>query len=133
MDFPDKTVKSPLTYFSKEPPLEEAESDDEFDPKVKAKKSNRKNKPPQAAEDPRADMYTLKEHHDHLLSNSFDLSFNANGGMNPSSSQNGGGFALDDIFMAASDALDISEGLGDDLAKELGEGWGIFPENAKYG
>ncbi|KAJ7487587.1 hypothetical protein B0H11DRAFT_2408492 [Mycena galericulata] len=108
---------------------EEGETDDEFDPKVKARKANRK-RTAQPAEEPRTDLYTLKEHHDHLLSNSFDLSFNANGGdMNPSSSQNGGGFTLDDIFLAAQDALDIDEGLGDDLAKELGEGWGIFPEN----
>ncbi|KAJ7092714.1 Rec8 like protein-domain-containing protein [Mycena epipterygia] len=113
-----------------QPQLEEVETDDEFDPKPKLKKPSRKNKAPQPAEDPRADMYTLKEHHDHLLSNSFDLSFNANSaGMDPSSSQIGGGFALDDIFMAASDALDVGEGLGDDLAKELGEGWGV-PDNA---
>ncbi|KAJ7783773.1 Rec8 like protein-domain-containing protein [Mycena maculata] len=108
--------------------LEEVDCDDEFNPKAKGKKSNRK-KAPQSAEDPRADMYTLKEHHDHLLSNSFDLSFNANGG-DPSSSQDGGGFALDDMFLAATDALDIGDGLGDDLAKELGEGWGTFLENA---
>ncbi|KAF7347844.1 RNA cytidine acetyltransferase [Mycena venus] len=108
---------------------EEDESEDEFDPKSKSKKSTRKNKAPQPAEEPRADLYTLQEHHDHLLSNSFDLSFNGNG-MDPSSSQNGGGFALDDIFLAAPDGLDIGEGLGDDLAKELGEGWGVFPDNA---
>jgi hypothetical protein len=109
---------------------DELETDDEFDPKSKSKKPSRKNKAPQPAEDPRADMYTLKEHHDHLLSNSFDLSFNGNG-TDPSSSQMGGGFALDDIFLAASDALDVGEGLGDDLAQELGEGWGIYPDNAK--
>ncbi|KAJ7169912.1 Rec8 like protein-domain-containing protein [Mycena filopes] len=106
--------------------LEEPESDDEFHPKSKSKKANRKNKAPQPAEDPRADMYTLKEHHDHLLSNSFDVSFH---GHDPSSSQIGGGFALDDVFLAASDALDVGDGLGDDLAKELGEGWGSFPDD----
>ncbi|KAJ7786295.1 Rec8 like protein-domain-containing protein [Mycena metata] len=62
-----------------------------------------------------------------LLPNSFDVSFNGN---DPSSSQAGGGFALDDIFLAASDVLDLGDGLGDDLAKELGEGWGIFPNDA---
>ncbi|KAJ6509522.1 Rec8 like protein-domain-containing protein [Mycena vitilis] len=104
------------------------ESDDEFDPKSKSKKLIRKTKVPQAAEDPRADMYTLKEHHDHLLPNLFDLSSN---GADPasSSSQMGGGFALDDIFLDAPDGLDIGEGLGDDLAKELGEGWGMFPND----
>ncbi|KAJ6575101.1 hypothetical protein B0H19DRAFT_1254715 [Mycena capillaripes] len=108
---------------------DEVETDDEFNPKSKSKKPSRKNKAPQPAEDPRADMYTLKEHHDHLLSNSFDLSFNGNG-INPSSSQTGGDFALDDIFLDASDGLDVGAGLDDDLAKELGEGWGIFPDNA---
>jgi hypothetical protein len=109
---------------------EEVESEDEFDPKAKSKKSSRKNKAPQPAEEPRADRYTLQEHHDHLLSNSFDLSFSGNG-VDPLSSQNGG-FALDDIFLAATDGLDIGEGLGDDLAKELGEGWGVFPDNAEW-
>ncbi|KAF7339482.1 RNA cytidine acetyltransferase [Mycena sanguinolenta] len=108
---------------------EEVESEDEFDPKAKSKKSSRKNKAPQPAEEPRADQYTLNEHHDHLLSNSFNLSFNGSSG-DPSSSQHGGGFVLDDIFLAAPDGLDIGEGLGDDLAKELGEGWGVFTDNA---
>ncbi|KAJ7293565.1 hypothetical protein C8J57DRAFT_1269366 [Mycena rebaudengoi] len=112
--------------------LEEAEDDDEFKPKAKEKKTNRKVKAPRPAEDARADMHTLKEHHDHLLSNSFDLSFHGNGvGMEPSSSQAGGAFALDDMFLAASDILDLSGGLGDDLAMELGEGWGIAPGIAK--
>ncbi|KAJ7630924.1 Rec8 like protein-domain-containing protein [Roridomyces roridus] len=109
--------------------LEEPESEDEFDPKTKGKKANRKQKPSsQRAEEPRADMYTLKEDHEHLLSNSFDLSFNADVGGMASSSQNGGGFALDDIFLSAPDSLDIGDGLGDDFAKELGEGWGLFPD-----
>ncbi|KAJ6621737.1 hypothetical protein B0H10DRAFT_2017274 [Mycena sp. CBHHK59/15] len=112
--------------------LEEEDADDVFDPKAKEKKLNRKPKAPRPvdSENGRADMYTLKEHHDHLLSNSFDLSFNGNvAGMDPSSSQAGGGFAMDDMFLAASDVLDIVDGLGDDLAKELGDGWGIFPDN----
>ncbi|KAJ7900331.1 Rec8 like protein-domain-containing protein [Mycena olivaceomarginata] len=94
---------------------EEVESEDEFDPKAKLKKSSRKNKAPQPAEEPRADRYTLQEHHDHLLSNSFDLSFSGNGMIS---------------FWLRPDGLDIGEGLGDDLAKELGEGWGVFPDNA---
>ncbi|KAK7064240.1 RNA cytidine acetyltransferase [Favolaschia claudopus] len=107
---------------------EDLESEDEFDPKSKSQKSKRKNKASQPAEEPRADQYTLQEHHDHLLSNSLDLSFNGNN-IDPSSSQNGGGFVLDeDIFLAGPDGLDIG-GLGDDLAKELGEGWGVFPDN----
>ena len=35
---------------------------------------------------------------------------------------------MDDLFLGVSDALDMGDGLGDDLAKELGEGWGAFPE-----
>ncbi|KAJ7225526.1 Rec8 like protein-domain-containing protein [Mycena pura] len=113
--------------------LPEEDCDDgAFDPKSKSKKAPRKNKASQPAEDARAtDMYTLREHHDHLFSNSFDFSFNTNAGMDPSSSQVGGSFAFDDIFLSASDGLDVGEGLGDDLAKELGEGWGIYTDHAK--
>ncbi|KAJ7071043.1 Rec8 like protein-domain-containing protein [Mycena amicta] len=108
--------------------LEEEDDEDEFNPKAKSKKQNRKTKALQPAGEARAaDLHTLREHHEHLLSNSFDVSFNANAGMDPSS-QAGSGFAMNDIFLSAADALDIGDGLGDDLAKELGEGWGMFPE-----
>jgi hypothetical protein len=41
----------------------------------------------------------------------------------PPSSQNDN-FGFDDTFFGAFDDLDIGEGVGDDLVKELGEGWG---------
>jgi meiotic recombination protein REC8 len=39
----------------------------------------------------------------------------------PSQNEN---FGFDDTFFGAFDDLDIGEGVGDDLVKELGEGWG---------
>ncbi|KAI6153604.1 Rec8 like protein-domain-containing protein [Pisolithus tinctorius] len=41
------------------------------------------------------------------------------------------GFGFDDAFFGAFDGLDITEGIGDDLLKELGEGWGISPAKSK--
>ncbi|KAG6851068.1 hypothetical protein H0H93_002960 [Arthromyces matolae] len=77
------------------------------------------NAPP--TENARTELHTLTEHHDHILSASFDLSFHESGrdeGFDPSSSQ-----ALDFIFeenpFALSDGLDVG-GLADDLAQELG-------------
>ena len=67
----------------------------------------------------RATACTLPENHDFLLGNSFDASFGGSGTTKLSSSQIGG-FGFDDTF----DGLDIEEGVGDDLVRELGEGWG---------
>lgn len=69
-------------------------------------------------------MHTLDEHNDFFTS-SFDASFGADGvgGLGPSSSQAGVG--LDDNFL---DGFDIAGGIGDELAKELGEEWGIFAQ-----
>ncbi|KAF4623751.1 hypothetical protein D9613_001795 [Agrocybe pediades] len=97
------------------------ETDDDFDPNAKSKgkpKAGKKALPP-ATETMRKEQHTLDEHHEHLLSASFDLSFNANvPGQGPSSSQ------MDDApfdnFFPFTDGLDIGEGLGDDLARELG-------------
>lgn len=71
----------------------------------------------------------LNESHDHLLSGSFDLTFTRDGGLLPSSSQfdEGFGFAFDDNFFSASDGLDLGGEIGDELARELGEGWGASP------
>jgi len=44
-----------------------------------------------------------------------------------SSSQFDGGFGLDDNFFGVSDNLDNGGGIADELAKELGEGWGGSP------
>ncbi|KAF8140272.1 hypothetical protein EV363DRAFT_1152517 [Boletus edulis] len=70
----------------------------------------------------RATACTLPENHDFLLANSFDASFGESGTTKFSSSQIGG-FGFDDTF----DGLDIEEGVGDDLVRELGEGWGANP------
>lgn len=68
----------------------------------------------------RATACTLSENHDFLLANSFDASFGGSGTTKFSSSQTAG-FGFDDTF----DGLDIGEGVGDDLVRELGEGWGV--------
>ena len=80
---------------------------------------------------PRGDTHTLKENHDLILSASVDNSFRNEGfgGIAPSSSQFGGGFGFDDDFLAG---LDGGADIGDELAKELGEGWGAPMSNAGY-
>ncbi|KAJ3779208.1 Rec8 like protein-domain-containing protein [Lentinula raphanica] len=112
-------------------PREDDEEDQEYDPKKKNKQKQTAAKPPPLTEDVRADMVTLKEHHDHLLSNSFDLSFQGSqrDGFDVSSSQAGpAGFGFnDDFFPGFDDGLVIDPGIGDDLARELGEGWGASP------
>lgn len=70
----------------------------------------------------RATACTLPDNHDFLLANSFDASFGGSGTTRVSSSQIGG-WGFDDTF----DGLDIEEGVGDDLVRELGEGWGADP------
>ncbi|KAF5374749.1 hypothetical protein D9758_000295 [Tetrapyrgos nigripes] len=105
--------------------------DDDFNPEKPAKRQNKptSKRSTNAAltEDVRADMCTLKEHHDHLLSNSFDLSFQGSaGGLDASSSQPDPGFQPIDNFFTLND-LDMDIGLGDELARELGEGWGASP------
>ena len=90
-------------------------------------------KPPSTAEQPRAgatQQHTLDEHYDHLLSNSLDLSFHGSipgHGLDMSSSQVDGGLGFEDF--GPSDYLDIGV-VGDELARELGEGWGASPVRA---
>ncbi|TEB35062.1 hypothetical protein FA13DRAFT_1788657 [Coprinellus micaceus] len=115
-------------------------SDSEFDPTQPNKKS-KSNKPKASlgpVEAARKDAHILLEHHEHLLSNTFDLSFGNAGdqsffaglpgthGAGGSSSQNeGGGFSFDENPFQLSDGLDLGgDGfvLGDELARELG--WG---------
>ena len=52
-----------------------------------------------------------------MISKSFDASF---GGLS-SSSQGGGAFMLEDNFL---EGLDLDGAIGEELARELGEGWG---------
>lgn len=72
-------------------------------------------------------LHTLDEHHSHLLADSFGGSIggSALSGAGPSSSQFDGGFGLgfdDNVFALPEGAGDAD--IGDELARELGEGWG---------
>ena len=106
--------------------------EDHEDPDFSPCSRNSKRKPKshidsQQVEDVRADACTLKEHHDHLLSASFDRSFQVNQeGIDPSSSQVEPGFEFDESFLQMSDGLGLGldDGLADELARELGDGWG---------
>lgn len=105
---------------------EEDNSDDEYGrPKKGKRKGKGKASSISLAEQARADMHTLTEHNEFFLSSSFDASFGADalGGLMPSSSQVRGG--LNDNFL---EGLDIAGDIGEELAKELGEGWGIFSQ-----
>lgn len=109
------------------------EEDGNSDPKSKKGKGRGKLKAVPLAENLRADLHTLNENHEHLLSASFDVSPNGSGVLPPSSSQFDGGFGygLDDNFFGAPDGLDVGGGIGDELARELGEGWGASPMKGK--
>lgn len=69
----------------------------------------------------RGNTHTLDEHHEDLLSTSFDISYqgSADGRLGLSSSQFEANFYDDDIFALPSDGLDIG-GLAEELAEELG-------------
>ncbi|TFK57093.1 hypothetical protein OE88DRAFT_1650669 [Heliocybe sulcata] len=105
----------------------DADQEDEYGKTRGKSKGKNKQKSISVAEDPRAIPHTLNENLEQLLSTSFDASFggNAFAGADPSSSQMDGGFgfALDDNPFGGPDDLDL--GIADELAKELGEGWGI--------
>ncbi|KDR84977.1 hypothetical protein GALMADRAFT_131737 [Galerina marginata CBS 339.88] len=102
--------------------LEDDDGDLELnDRKKKRTKINLKAAPPPEAL--RKEAHTLDEHHEHLLSYSFDLSITSNApGPGVSSSQPDVGF---DNFFPFSDGLGVGDGLGDDLARELG--WAVSP------
>ncbi|KAJ3863071.1 Rec8 like protein-domain-containing protein [Lentinula novae-zelandiae] len=111
---------------------QDGDDEQEYNPTgpKQARKKNNAVRPPSLTEQVRADMVTLREHHDHLLSNSFDLSFQGSqrSGLDVSSSQAEPAFAFDDnLFLGIDDGLGIDLGLGEDLARELGEGWGASP------
>jgi hypothetical protein len=108
---------------------DEGDVDNDFNPKAKQGKKTTRRKPwnnPQA-EIVRAEMHTLTEHHEHLLTASFDLSYlGSGGGSEPFSSKVHADFAFGDDFLnpPSDGSLDL-EGLGDELEKELG--WGQSP------
>lgn len=106
-------------------------SDDEFDPKSKKPKSKgkqRQNDAPSSIipEHARA-LHTLEEDHNYLLAAAFEGSLSGSGqggaGFEPSSSVIDGGFAFDDDVFALPEGAGVAD-IGDELARELGEGWG---------
>ncbi|KAF8807392.1 hypothetical protein BYT27DRAFT_7099303 [Phlegmacium glaucopus] len=102
------------------------DDDGDFDPETQNKKRSKASaKAAPKAETARKETHTLDEHHDHLLSASYEVSFSQLGPPGaecPSSSQVDAPF---ENFFPFSDGLDLGEGLGDDLARELG--WGVSP------
>ncbi|KAH9858181.1 Rec8 like protein-domain-containing protein [Lenzites betulinus] len=106
--------------------------DEDFDPKAKRAKSKGKQKqkdaPSSALVEHGRGLHTLDEHHGHLLVDSFSGSISGSaplGGPGPSSSQFDGGLGLgfdDGLFNLPEGAGGAD--IGDELARELGEGWG---------
>lgn len=103
--------------------------DEEYDPKAKSNKTQKKKKvvaeamPPPSSEIGRPNLYTLPEDHGHIFSNSMDLSFSGDAGfVVPSSQIDAYGFD-DNLFGAPGIATDGPD-IADELARELGEGWG---------
>jgi hypothetical protein len=99
------------------------DNDEEFDPKVQQAKI--KGTKDSAVGVARKDEHTLGEHHGHdnFISSSLGKNFNSANGMDLSSSQFEGRFDFEDNFLGMSDGYDLAEGLGDELAKELG--WAV--------
>ncbi|EIW64648.1 uncharacterized protein TRAVEDRAFT_42055 [Trametes versicolor FP-101664 SS1] len=109
----------------------EDDDDADFDPRFKKPKPKGKGKqkdaPSSVIMEHGRGLHTLDEHHSHLLADSFGGSIggSALGGAGPSSSQFDMGFGLgfdDNVFALPEGAGDAD--IGDELARELGEGWG---------
>ena len=102
--------------------------DEEYDPKAKSKIQKKKKvaaeaMPPPSSEIGRPNLYTLPEDHSHIFSNSMDLSFSGDMGFAvPSSQVDAYGFD-DNLFGVQGVAADGPD-IADELARELGEGWG---------
>jgi hypothetical protein len=113
--------------------LHDQEADEDYDPRAKRgkKKAKPSLNPPETG---RVLQHTLDEFHDHLL---MSTSFEGNNsllGIDYSSSQAGaaglGSYMInDDIFaegnLGGEGVLDGFGDIVDDLARELGEGWGV--------
>ena len=79
--------------------------------------------PPPSSEVGRPNLYTLPEDHGHIFSNSMDISFSGDAGfVVPSSQVDMYGFD-DNLFGAPGVPADGPD-IADELARELGEGWG---------
>lgn len=106
------------------------EGDGDFDPRSKKAKSKGKQKeaPLSTTAEHARGLHTLEEDYDHLLAAAFDGSLSGTGSAQgptafaASSSQADGGFAFDDVFALPEDVGGAD--IGDELAQELGEGWG---------
>ena len=102
--------------------------DGEYDPKAKNRTQKKKKPvtevmPPPSSEIGRPNLYTLPEDHTHIFSNSMDLSFSGDASfVVPSSQVYAYGFD-DNLFGAPGIAADGPD-IADELARELGEGWG---------
>ncbi|KAI0756960.1 Rec8 like protein-domain-containing protein [Daedaleopsis nitida] len=110
--------------------IQEDEGDGDFDPRSKKPKSKGKQKdaPLSTTAERGRGLHTLEEDHDHLLAAAFDGSLTGSGstqgavGFAASSSQADAGFGFDDVFALPEDVAGAD--IGDELARELGEGWG---------
>ncbi|KAI6133050.1 Rec8 like protein-domain-containing protein [Pisolithus croceorrhizus] len=116
-------------------PVPDVSSDDDYDPRAPKQKrmmKGRSSRIPSSSVDEaaRANTHTLDESHEYLFPYTFDGSLCESAAVVPSSSQLGG-FGIDDAFFGAFHGLDITEGVGDDLLKELGEGWGVSSAKSK--
>ncbi|TDL28662.1 hypothetical protein BD410DRAFT_893626 [Rickenella mellea] len=111
----------------------QAEIEDAYADNVKGKGKQKPKQSLNQSENARAALHTLHEHHEFLLSTSFDNSGNLSA-LYPSSSQFDPGTNTDfgggDLFsnIDADTRLDFVDTIGDDLARELGEGWGADHE-----
>lgn len=105
--------------------------DDEFVPKSKKPKYKGKQKqtdvPSSIIQEHARALHVLEEDHKHLFMAAFEGSLSGSGqggaGFEASSSVVDGGFALDDDVFALPEGVGIAD-IGDELARELGEGWG---------
>ncbi|KAI0052884.1 hypothetical protein FA95DRAFT_1553180 [Auriscalpium vulgare] len=112
-------------------------SDDEYGRPKKRKAKDTKKRAPSVLETARANMHTLNENLEQLLSGSFEASFMDNSGVGDESfiSQPGEGFGFGDFGdnpFVADGELGLGD-LADELAQELGEGWGSAPVKPRDG
>ena len=77
-----------------------------------------------AVERGQAQLHTLQEDYGYLLSSSIDDAFHDIVGVGPSSSQFGG-FRFDDDYL---EGVELGDDIGDELARELGDGWMRSPK-----
>ncbi|KDQ63558.1 hypothetical protein JAAARDRAFT_189121 [Jaapia argillacea MUCL 33604] len=107
--------------------------DDDYGSSSKKAKGKSKPKCSVGAEEGRGDLHILSDYREDFFSTSFDVSFLAGGvdGGGPSSSQLDGGLGFDfgDVAFRAEDLLEFGGDIGYELARELGEGWGVPAED----